>query len=121
MQLNHIIVSLAVTGVLYLVLQHFDDKRTRENGEPPASSGRKMALFFFTGIVVLVLLHWLGYGGDGAVFGDNMSSAHLKGTMQAAASSAVPMMAAMNSGKEAITAAMLKNIKADVTVGGVPF
>lgn len=104
--------SLAVSGAAYYYLQSLEDARAARQRSIPASTPRRVMLWFFLWMVCLVLLYLIGIGasdsGVGKIFGGDGSVAAKGSGMSAGGKMPDPMD-------------MLRRIPEEVDVGLPPF
>ncbi len=63
--LQHILVALGISGVIFYFLQNVEETKARREGLPPPTVAKKAILFFFIFLMTLVIMHFLGLGVTG--------------------------------------------------------
>lgn len=117
---------VATSLLIYYILQSIEDSKHDRAHEPRATIGKKMALLFFVGMVVLIFFHLMGVdldndglsGGAGAVGG---VEALANGSGSAIGGGILNINRGRNDIQSYSPTEMIKNIKQEVQVGSVPF
>lgn len=103
----YLIGAVLISALLYWILQGREDDKARAEGQPSASTSKRVMLFFFLLIVMTFVFYFVGNAMGG---GSNTTTAAVEGVEKE-----------KGGATKDYKANMVKNIREDVIVGLPPF